>query len=762
MLSLIIPARDWPQERLDYCVRSFLGSGSTTLSEIIVVDFGSARPLTVPNRTGVRAVRLEADRWSLPEAINAGVLLAANELIAKTDADILITPKSGKTLDEAARKVGAGEWGLALAQATDLPPGIGPKEAFSLAASATARPGAYRPKWGQGGLVVFSRATWDEVGGFDSRFTGWGNEDNDFAERVRRSGKRPVWMDRDKMTILHVWHPPSYAATGVLKERQRNQEIAHHDRSILRPVRFRHSNFVAIAGPQVVRTARPLVTLGIATSARPNRDRMIVEAINSFRGQVDNDFEVLIVDNGSSVAETKQLEQRLRRIRWTSAIRLETSSVASIPAARNQISRDARGRYICVVDDDDIALPNRLEDHLAPFAADGSIHGTHGGWIDFDEATGVIERNQGKARTIATLLRGTGKITAHPASFFRTDVMRAVPYDEAFALGSDLDLAIRMASSGLEVAHTNSYLTLRRYHSTNVTITGQANQVSNGALAKSRALSTFDWPSLAGLEEQARANDKEVYCRNQMSIESLAELIPGYSGTWQIFVPVAALAAPQRDTLQADPDDVERPAEEAGLQEQSGPPGETVDATSLIAQQSDASDLGVVQQLTEILPGELATRHSGLNQIVHYRSATIAGLKKARALKAKVEDLIGRPVYLHSARQAEIDREVRFDWRLMSIPSGERILLSQRFGDVADVLLALGAVAPDSLLRSALSVLSDYDDNGEAYYLVTTPIRGHEDLRRVEFELERTLGVAFHHVASQGVVSELMPSMGPN
>ncbi len=59
------------------------------------------------------------------------------------------------------------------------------------------------------------------------------------------------------------------------------------------------------------------------------------------------------------------------------------------------------------------------------------VHGSHGGWIDFDEATGLIERNNGKDRSIATLLKGTGKITAHPASLYRTDVMRALPYDES-------------------------------------------------------------------------------------------------------------------------------------------------------------------------------------------------------------------------------------------------------------------------------------------------------------------------------------------
>ena len=175
------------------------------------------------------------------------------------------------------------------------------------------------------------------------------------------------------------------------------------------------------------------------------------------------------------------------------------------------------------------------------FSSDGNVHGSHGGWIDFDELTGVIERNQGKRRLLSTLLKGTGKITAHPASLYRADVMRAVPYDESFALGSDFDLALRLANNGFEVPHTNSYLTLRRYHSANVTITGQASQVSNGAAARSRTLASLDWQRLGGLDEEAKSHNEEVYCRNQMSIDSIADLIPGYSGSWQIYVPISVL-----------------------------------------------------------------------------------------------------------------------------------------------------------------------------------------------------------------------------
>jgi hypothetical protein len=74
MLSLILPARNWHGDRIEACVRSFLRLKSTTLTEIVVVDFGSKEPIALKVRDKrVRVVRVEAERWSLAEAINVGV-----------------------------------------------------------------------------------------------------------------------------------------------------------------------------------------------------------------------------------------------------------------------------------------------------------------------------------------------------------------------------------------------------------------------------------------------------------------------------------------------------------------------------------------------------------------------------------------------------------------------------------------------------------------------------------------------------------------
>ena len=113
---------------------------------------------------------------------------------------------------------------------------------------------------------------------------------------------------------------------------------------------------------------------------------------------------------------------------------------------------------------------------------------------------------------------------------------------------------------------------------------------------------------------------------------------------------------------------------------------------------------------------------------------------------------------LASQRQSEIDRSVAFDWRQVRTGTGERLLKSNRFDDLMDLLNVISALGRDTILTSALSILSDYDDAGEAYYLITSSIKGIENLQRLEFDLQRHLRIPFSQVAANGAPSDLVPN----
>jgi GT2 family glycosyltransferase len=728
--SLVVAVRDWPLDRLAGCLTSFCAAAPAALSELIVVDFGSQASVGLdglPVDSRIRIVRVEAKLWSLAEATNLGVLAASSPVIVKTDADLVLAPASVPAFEAVIAAVEQGTPALSLTQVLDLPfDPVVPPDIPALCASILAddRPAAaLRPRWGEGGLTIFRRAVWDEIGGYESRFSGWGNEDNDFSGRVRAAGHRLRWTPRGLLQLYHLPHAPSYELPDVVARRRQNIALAETDRSVRRRMRV---NTAAVAAPAVVARPTPHVTLAIATSHRPNRDRMLVEAALAFRSQIDNDFEFVIVDNGSAPETAAATKQHFLQAVTFAEARFEYLAAPSIPVARNTATRLARGRYICVVDDDDIALPNRLADHLACFETDRRTHASHGGWIDFDEQTGQIERNGGKPRTIDQLLFGTGKITAHPASLYRTDVLRAVPYDESFLLGSDLDLAIRAARLELNCAHTGSYVTLRRFHANNVTLAGTPEQSAGGQRARQRALAGYTADLRTEMSSRARGDTSELACRNELSLEEIADHLPAYVGAWHLVVPASVFG-------------MHGAAEEQG------------------AEQRAAAGSELLEKLHRIVEGDFVTLANGAAMPIFWRSDPIEGVRNARHLRFKAEGVLDTEVRLISVKQLVVDREEGFPWARLGDAERRLFLRSGRFESLADALFACRDLEQGSLLAAMVSVVSDRDGAGDCYYLMTEAIADRTQATQLQGTLQRKTGAAFHPIGVGGVVGNALP-----
>ena len=92
-----------------------------------------------------------------------------------------------------------------------------------------------------------------------------------------------------------------------------------------------------------------------------NREKYVGDAIESILGQSFPDFEILLVDDGS----TDQSVEIIRSY-TDSRIRLVCHEKNfGIPKTRNKGVECARGEYIAMLDSDDRAYPNRLEKQVA-------------------------------------------------------------------------------------------------------------------------------------------------------------------------------------------------------------------------------------------------------------------------------------------------------------------------------------------------------------------------------------------------------------
>lgn len=56
------------------------------------------------------------------------------------------------------------------------------------------------------GLVMMKRVDFEDLGGFDERFIGWGEEDVAFVMKAKGKFGKPVRLQEN---IYHIWHPKS-------------------------------------------------------------------------------------------------------------------------------------------------------------------------------------------------------------------------------------------------------------------------------------------------------------------------------------------------------------------------------------------------------------------------------------------------------------------------------------------------------------------------------------------------------------------------
>jgi glycosyltransferase involved in cell wall biosynthesis len=175
-----------------------------------------------------------------------------------------------------------------------------------------------------------------------------------------------------------------------------------------------------------------------------NVERFLSEAIESIVGQTFADFEFIIVDFGSS-DNSHAIAARYAAI--DNRIKLHKISHCNVPEARNAGCLLAQGRYIAVMDADDVSLRNRLELQVNFMERHPEI-GLLGGWAEWmDEHANPLWVNkpptEGDEIKAVLPIRST---FCHPSMLIRTDAFfRVGGYRRIFAQANDYDLALRIS-----------------------------------------------------------------------------------------------------------------------------------------------------------------------------------------------------------------------------------------------------------------------------------------------------------------------------
>lgn len=188
------------------------------------------------------------------------------------------------------------------------------------------------------------------------------------------------------------------------------------------------------------RARRPRVTMGI-----PFHDeaRWLGDAIRSVLAQTMTDFELLLVDDGSTDGSL----EIARSFADPRIVVVSDGVRRHLPARLNEIVRRARGELVARMDADDVSHPTRLERELAVIdgEADCDAVGTWAMVVDEDEASiGVLESATLPATLSVALRRG---VFPHATMLARRGWLVDNPYDETLTRSEDRDLWCRTVAS---------------------------------------------------------------------------------------------------------------------------------------------------------------------------------------------------------------------------------------------------------------------------------------------------------------------------
>ena len=226
------------------------------------------------------------------------------------------------------------------------------------------------------------------------------------------------------------------------------------------------SPFPPVAAGRVLPTAAtPLSFIAPRATAMPyfsiivpcyNSEATLTATLDSLAAQTFQNWEAILVDNGSTDCSLRLLQDRAAR---DPRIVVVSNPGQGPSAARNHAAfAVARGRILAFCDADDIWSPEKLWD-LHRFYLKNSADGAYGRVAFFDQTPRQVRRSstvgQG-ALTVPAVLHDNPVCTLSNLSMRRDAFVEAGGFDEAMVQNADLDFLVRLVGGGAEIRGIDS------------------------------------------------------------------------------------------------------------------------------------------------------------------------------------------------------------------------------------------------------------------------------------------------------------------
>jgi GT2 family glycosyltransferase len=260
-----------------------------------------------------------------------------------------------------------------------------------------------------------------------------------------------------------------------------------------------------------------------------NVERFLAESIESILGQTYRDFEFIIVDFGSTDNSKSIISGYAAK---DDRIRFHEIPNCVLPVARNAGCALARGRYIAIMDADDVSLPSRLAVEVEFMGKHPEI-GFLGAATEWIDATGKllgIREFPSEDLEIKSALLSHCPMW-HPTMFIRKEAFDLVGgYRAPFVFAHDYDLVLRLAEH-FKCLNLRDVVLKYRIHLSQVTFRKQKQQTLcklaaqvSAAARRERKPDPVDecrevtpaWLTEVGIGEKAQQNGLFADCRTRV------------------------------------------------------------------------------------------------------------------------------------------------------------------------------------------------------------------------------------------------------
>jgi glycosyltransferase involved in cell wall biosynthesis len=193
-----------------------------------------------------------------------------------------------------------------------------------------------------------------------------------------------------------------------------------------------------------------------------NADRFIAATIDSVLAQTFSDFEVVVVNDGSTDGTQGIVEQYMQRDR---RVQLISQPNQGISATRKRGQQASQGEFLAFLDADDLWCPNNLELHLQHFANRPNL-GLSFGRVEFmrqdGTLTGTYSTSQLEEIEPVHLFYENLLVTSSNMVIRRVVLEEVGSFDVELCGTEDQELPLRICCAGWEVEGIDKVLVYYR------------------------------------------------------------------------------------------------------------------------------------------------------------------------------------------------------------------------------------------------------------------------------------------------------------